>query len=119
MALISDDIKKTFSSGGDGRGLGEASIRGRVSVCRTVRTMDHGTTEAFSLDWVGLVWFGFVCRTVQWSVAGLSINRNGAPANRSSGPSTGISHKKGHKQEVTQLTEVWSSWRKPLTVGSN
>ena len=65
---------------------------------------DHGTTEAFSLDWVGLVWFGFVCRTVQWSVAGLSINRNGAPANRSSGPSTGISHKKGHKQEVTQLT---------------
>ena len=60
MALISDDIKKTLSSGGDGRGLGEASIRGRVSVCRTVRTMDHGTTEAFSLDWVVLVWFGLI-----------------------------------------------------------
>ena len=118
MALISDDIKKTLSSGGDGRGLGEASIRGRVSVCRTCGPWNNRGLF-LGLGRFGLVWFGFVCRTVQWSVAGLSINRNGAPANRSSGPSTGISHKKGHKQEVTQLTEVWSSWRKPLTVGSN
>ena len=70
---------------------------------------DHGPWNNrglfLGLGRFGLVWFGFVCRTVQWSVAGLSINRNGAPANRSSGPSTGISHKKG-AAKVARLTQA-------------